>query len=147
MFSYGYNHYQQHILKQCFPGAQMYRWCPRLCFLMSLCYVHGQGFVVEVQLDSAKQNQKESIRRTLFLESQQASLVKSFNLAKGDSLCQESKVYLRVSKPLSNLYSIPPEPLCFSSRNFALKGPVLYSPCSTSKGINWCLVHSLQRFS
>lgn len=27
MLSYGYNHYHQHILKLCFPGTQMYRWC------------------------------------------------------------------------------------------------------------------------
>ncbi|XP_072238998.1 integrin alpha-5-like [Leuresthes tenuis] len=53
------------------------------------------GFVVEVQLDSVKQSQKEFIRRTLFLESQQPSLVKTFNLTKGESLCHESKIYLR----------------------------------------------------
>uniref|UniRef100_A0A3P9JZX3 Integrin alpha-5 n=1 Tax=Oryzias latipes TaxID=8090 RepID=A0A3P9JZX3_ORYLA len=73
------------------------------------------GFVVEVQLDSAKQNQKESIRRTLFLESQQASLVKSFNLAKGDSLCQESKVYLRAEEDFRDKLS----PI-YISLNFSL---------------------------
>ncbi|XP_069571103.1 integrin alpha-5-like [Brachyistius frenatus] len=53
------------------------------------------GFVVEVQLDSVKLNQKESIRRTLFLESQQSNLVKTFNLANGERLCHDSKIYLR----------------------------------------------------
>nr|XP_020502996.1 integrin alpha-5-like [Labrus bergylta] len=52
-------------------------------------------FVVEVQLDSGKQNQKESIRRTLFLDSQQSSLLKTFSLAIGEHSCHEAKVYLR----------------------------------------------------
>ncbi|XP_047439331.1 integrin alpha-5-like [Mugil cephalus] len=53
------------------------------------------GFVVEVQLDSVKQDQKESIRRTLFLDSQQPSLVKTFRLANGESFCYDSQIYLR----------------------------------------------------
>ncbi|XP_030586088.1 integrin alpha-5-like isoform X2 [Archocentrus centrarchus] len=53
------------------------------------------GFVVEVQLDSGKQKQKESIRRTLFLESQQPSLVKTFNLTNRKPLCHNSNIYLR----------------------------------------------------
>ncbi|XP_018523099.1 LOW QUALITY PROTEIN: integrin alpha-5-like [Lates calcarifer] len=53
------------------------------------------GFVVEVQLDSMKQNQKESTRRTLFLDSQQPSLVKTFNLANGERLCHDTMIYLR----------------------------------------------------
>ncbi|GLD61336.1 integrin alpha-5-like protein [Lates japonicus] len=53
------------------------------------------GFVVEVQLDSMKQNQKESTRRTLFLDSQQPSLVKTFNLANGERLCRDTMIYLR----------------------------------------------------
>lgn len=56
-----------------------------------------EDFVVEVQLDRLKQNQKESIRRTLFLDTQQAGLVKTFSLANGERLCHETKVYLRVS--------------------------------------------------
>ncbi|KAM3622097.1 uncharacterized protein V6R79_020290 [Siganus canaliculatus] len=53
------------------------------------------GFVVEVQLDSVKQNQKESIRRTLFLDSQQPNLLKKFNLTNGEQLCYDTKIYLR----------------------------------------------------
>ncbi|KAK2862605.1 hypothetical protein Q5P01_002138 [Channa striata] len=53
------------------------------------------GFVVEVQLDSVKQNQKESIRRTLFLDTQEPSMVKTFSLTNGERLCRETKVYLR----------------------------------------------------
>uniref|UniRef100_A0A672ZF33 Integrin subunit alpha 5 n=1 Tax=Sphaeramia orbicularis TaxID=375764 RepID=A0A672ZF33_9TELE len=52
------------------------------------------GFVVEVQLDSVKQHQKESIRRTVFLETHQPSLVKSFNLTNGQRLCHDAKIYL-----------------------------------------------------
>lgn len=61
-----------------------------------LC-VHFQGFVVELQLDSVKQNQKRSIRRTLFLDSQQSSLLKTLNLTNGESSCHDAKIYLRVS--------------------------------------------------
>ncbi|KAM9409780.1 integrin alpha-5-like isoform 1-T1 [Pholidichthys leucotaenia] len=53
------------------------------------------GFMVEVQLDSVKQNQKESIRRTLFLDSQRPSMVKTFNLSKGEHLCEDTRIYLR----------------------------------------------------
>ncbi|KAM7402700.1 hypothetical protein PAMP_017915 [Pampus punctatissimus] len=53
------------------------------------------GFVVEVQLDSVKQDQKESIRRTLFLDSQRPSLVKTFSLTNGERSCHDAKVYLR----------------------------------------------------
>lgn len=53
------------------------------------------GFVVEVQLDSVKQSQRESIRRTLFLDSHQPSLLKTFSLPNGERLCHETKVYLR----------------------------------------------------
>uniref|UniRef100_A0A7N8WVC8 Integrin alpha-5-like n=1 Tax=Mastacembelus armatus TaxID=205130 RepID=A0A7N8WVC8_9TELE len=51
-------------------------------------------FVAEVQLDSVKQTQ-ESIRRTLFLDNQQPSLVKTFSLANGERLCHETRIYLR----------------------------------------------------
>lgn len=53
------------------------------------------GFVVEVQLDSVKQNQKESIRRTLFLDNQQPSMLTTFSLANGERLCRDTKIYLR----------------------------------------------------
>ncbi|XP_070694235.1 integrin alpha-5-like [Pempheris klunzingeri] len=52
-------------------------------------------FVVEVQLDNVKQNQRESIRRTLFLDSQQPSLLKTFSLANGERSCHDTKIYLR----------------------------------------------------
>ncbi|KAG7243024.1 hypothetical protein INR49_016790 [Caranx melampygus] len=53
------------------------------------------GFVVEVQLDSMKQNQKESIRRTLFQDSQQPSLVKTLSLVNGERSCHDTTIYLR----------------------------------------------------
>ncbi|XP_026204478.1 integrin alpha-5-like isoform X2 [Anabas testudineus] len=53
------------------------------------------GFTVEVQLDSVKQSQEESIRRTLFLDSKQPSLLKTFSLANGERLCHDTKAYLR----------------------------------------------------
>lgn len=59
--------------------------------------VYFLGFVVELQLDSVKQNQKGSIRRTLFLDSQQSSLLKTINLTNGESSCHDAKIYLRVS--------------------------------------------------
>uniref|UniRef100_A0A672ZGT0 Integrin subunit alpha 5 n=1 Tax=Sphaeramia orbicularis TaxID=375764 RepID=A0A672ZGT0_9TELE len=66
----------------------LFSWC--LVLLCVLC----EGFVVEVQLDSVKQHQKESIRRTVFLETHQPSLVKSFNLTNGQRLCHDAKIYL-----------------------------------------------------
>ncbi|XP_053296656.1 integrin alpha-5 isoform X1 [Pleuronectes platessa] len=53
------------------------------------------GFVVEVQLDSVKKAQKESTRRTLFLDSQQPSLVKTLSLTNGEPSCHDSMIYLR----------------------------------------------------
>ncbi|MEQ2174392.1 hypothetical protein GOODEAATRI_007522 [Goodea atripinnis] len=49
-------------------------------------------------LDSAKQNQKESVRRALFLESQQPTLVKTLNLTNGERFCCETKIYLRAEE-------------------------------------------------
>lgn len=63
-----------------------------VCGLLSVF----QGFTVEVQLDSVKQSQEESIRRTLFLDSKQPSLLKTFSLANGERLCHDTKAYLRV---------------------------------------------------
>uniref|UniRef100_A0A3Q2PNR3 Integrin subunit alpha 5 n=1 Tax=Fundulus heteroclitus TaxID=8078 RepID=A0A3Q2PNR3_FUNHE len=60
--------------------------------------VHFEDFVVEVQLDSAKPNQKESVRRTLFLESQQSTLVMTLNLTIGERVCHEAKIYLRAEE-------------------------------------------------
>ncbi|XP_037347075.2 integrin alpha-5-like [Pungitius pungitius] len=53
------------------------------------------GFVVEVQLDSVKQHQRDSVRRTLFLDSQQPDLLKTLRLAHGERLCREARIYLR----------------------------------------------------
>ncbi|XP_061147801.1 integrin alpha-5-like isoform X1 [Syngnathus typhle] len=56
------------------------------------------GFLVEIQLDSMKQDQKESVRRTLFLDSQQPTLVKTFNLTKGNRMCHDTRIYLRAEE-------------------------------------------------
>ncbi|XP_028261856.1 integrin alpha-5-like isoform X2 [Parambassis ranga] len=72
------------------------------CVSISFCLLaNGEhlpshlDFVVEVQLDSVKKNQKQSVRRTLFLESQQPSLVKNLNVNKGIQQCHNSTIYLR----------------------------------------------------
>ncbi|TDH14482.1 hypothetical protein EPR50_G00044530 [Perca flavescens] len=72
-------------------------------------------FVVEVQLDSVKQNQKEAIRRTLFLDSQQPSLLKTLSLTNGERSCHEAKIYLRSEEEFRDLLS----PI-FISLNFSL---------------------------
>uniref|UniRef100_A0AAQ4NXB6 Integrin alpha-2 domain-containing protein n=1 Tax=Gasterosteus aculeatus aculeatus TaxID=481459 RepID=A0AAQ4NXB6_GASAC len=43
----------------------------------------------------AKQHQRDSIRRTLFLDSQQPSLLKTLRLAHGERLCLDARIYLR----------------------------------------------------
>ncbi|KAM9361473.1 integrin alpha-5-like [Symphorus nematophorus] len=73
------------------------------------------GFVVEVQLDSVKQNQKESIRRTLFMDSQQPSLLKTFSLANGERSCHDTKIYLRAEEEFRDKLS----PI-YISLNFSL---------------------------
>ncbi|XP_036958077.1 integrin alpha-5-like [Acanthopagrus latus] len=73
------------------------------------------GFVVEVQLDSVKQNQRESIRRTLFLDSQQPSLLKTFSLANGERSCHDAKIYLRAEEEFRDKLS----PI-YISLNFSL---------------------------
>ncbi|XP_073324577.1 integrin alpha-5-like [Pagrus major] len=73
------------------------------------------GFVVEVQLDSVKQNQKESIRRTLFLDTQQPSLLKTFSLANGTPSCHDAKIYLRAEEEFRDKLS----PI-YISLNFSL---------------------------
>ncbi|KAG7470326.1 integrin alpha-5-like [Solea senegalensis] len=72
------------------------------CISISFCLLaHGKhlpsrlGFLLEVQLDRMKQNQKESTRRTLFLDTQQPSLVKTFQLTNGERLCHDTMIYLR----------------------------------------------------
>lgn len=53
--------------------------------------------MVELQLDSVKPSQKESVRRTLFLDSQQPSLLMNFSLSDGGRSCHDTQIYLRVS--------------------------------------------------
>uniref|UniRef100_A0A3P8VC62 Integrin subunit alpha 5 n=1 Tax=Cynoglossus semilaevis TaxID=244447 RepID=A0A3P8VC62_CYNSE len=72
----------------------------KTCQLITTCFnfnvfVSRQGFVIEIQLDSKKKNQKESTRRTLFLDTQQPSLVKNLSLNKGELLCHDTIIYLR----------------------------------------------------
>ncbi|PWA23395.1 hypothetical protein CCH79_00016485 [Gambusia affinis] len=77
------------------------------------------GFLVEVQLDRAKQNQKESVRRALFLESQQPTLLKTINLTNGQRFCHEIKIYLRAEDEFRDKLS----PINISL-NFSLDGRV-----------------------
>uniref|UniRef100_A0A8C5GIB3 Integrin alpha-5-like n=1 Tax=Gouania willdenowi TaxID=441366 RepID=A0A8C5GIB3_GOUWI len=83
--------------------------------IYTIYILHFPGFVVEVQLDSVKQNQRESIRRTLFVESQQPSMVKSFQLSKGERLCHEENIYLRADEEFRDKLS----PI-YISLNFSL---------------------------
>ncbi|KAM3878043.1 integrin alpha-5-like [Diretmus argenteus] len=72
--------------------------CVSICFCLLANGKHlpsHLGFVVEVQLDSGKQTQREAIRRTLFLDSEQPSLVKTFSLANGGRMCHDARIYLR----------------------------------------------------
>ncbi|XP_061901299.1 integrin alpha-5-like [Entelurus aequoreus] len=73
------------------------------------------GFVVEIQLDRTKHNHKESVRRTLFLESQQPSLMRTLSLTNGERLCHDTKVYLRAEEEFRDKLS----PI-FISLNFSL---------------------------
>ncbi|XP_034089147.1 integrin alpha-5-like [Gymnodraco acuticeps] len=73
------------------------------------------GFVVEVQLDSVKLSQKESIRRTLFLDSQQPFLLKTLSLENGERSCHETRIYLRGEEEFRDKLS----PI-FISLNFSL---------------------------
>ncbi|XP_031682472.1 integrin alpha-5-like isoform X2 [Oncorhynchus kisutch] len=73
--------------------------CVNLSFCLSANGKHlpaDLGFVVEVQLDHLKQTQKESsVRRTLFLDSQQPSLLKTITMANGGRTCHDTRIYLR----------------------------------------------------
>ncbi|KAM6980686.1 integrin alpha-5-like [Aplochiton taeniatus] len=72
--------------------------CVNLSFCLSANGKHINahlGFVVEVELDHPKLTPKESVRRTLFLDSQQPRLLKTFSLANGGQLCHETMIYLR----------------------------------------------------
>lgn len=61
-------------------------------------------FQVEVQLDSHKHKQKGAVKRALFLDSQQPLLQKSVTVRHGERVCDNTKIYLKVS-PLSISYS------------------------------------------
>ncbi|CAB1315481.1 unnamed protein product [Coregonus sp. 'balchen'] len=53
-------------------------------------------FMVEVQLDYLEQKQRESsVRRTLFLDSQQPSLLETITMANGGRTCHDTRIYLR----------------------------------------------------
>uniref|UniRef100_A0AAQ5X9M3 Integrin alpha-2 domain-containing protein n=1 Tax=Amphiprion ocellaris TaxID=80972 RepID=A0AAQ5X9M3_AMPOC len=113
--------------------------CPQHFFFINrniiLCfpgYKTGHCFVVEVQLDSVKQNQKKSIRRTLFLESQQPSLVKTFSLANGERLCHDSKIYLRAEEEFRDKLS----PI-YISLNFSLDPQALLDQHGLSPILNY----------
>ncbi|XP_034387914.1 integrin alpha-5-like isoform X1 [Cyclopterus lumpus] len=73
------------------------------------------GFVVEVQLDSVKQHQKDSIRRILFLDTQRPSLHKTLRLTNEERLCHDARIYLRSEEEFRDKLS----PI-FISLNFSL---------------------------
>lgn len=61
-----------------------------------LCALLVPDFQVEVQLDSNKHKQKSSVKRALFLDSQQPVLHRSLVVRHGESVCNHTKIYLRV---------------------------------------------------
>uniref|UniRef100_A0A8D3BZ69 Integrin alpha-2 domain-containing protein n=1 Tax=Scophthalmus maximus TaxID=52904 RepID=A0A8D3BZ69_SCOMX len=69
--------------------------CITFCLLANGKHLPSHLGETHVQLDSMKQNQKESTRRTLFLDSQQPSLVKTFSLTNGERSCHDTMIYLR----------------------------------------------------
>uniref|UniRef100_A0A3B3TNQ3 Integrin subunit alpha 5 n=1 Tax=Poecilia latipinna TaxID=48699 RepID=A0A3B3TNQ3_9TELE len=90
------------------------------------------GFLVEVQLDRAKQNQKESVRRALFLESQQPTLLKTLDLTNGQRFCHETKIYLRAEDEFRDKLS----PIDISL-NFSLDGRVAADQHGLSPILNY----------
>lgn len=78
------------------PGGQIL--CAALRFGPDCVhFLSCEDFVVELQLDSAKSGQKESVRRTLFLDSQQPGLLVNVSLSDGGRSCHDTQIYLRVS--------------------------------------------------
>ena len=67
-------------------------------------------FQVELQLDSQKHQQKGGVRRALFLDSHQASLLRSLRMRRGERSCHDAKIYLRVrrmkSRPLRKISAL-----------------------------------------
>lgn len=71
---------------------------------LCVCVLLVPDFQVEVQLDSHKHKQKGAVKRALFLDSQQPLLQKSVTVRHGERVCDNTKIYLKVS-PLSISYS------------------------------------------
>lgn len=71
-----------------------------ICMFVCVCW-RCTAFRVEVQLDRLKQKQKTAVRRALFVDSQQPSLIRSLAVPNGARRCHETKIYLRVSLSLS----------------------------------------------
>ncbi|KAJ8258192.1 hypothetical protein GJAV_G00194210 [Gymnothorax javanicus] len=85
--------------------------CVNLSFCLSANGKHlpdALGFLIDVQLDRLKQKQKGSVKRALFLDSQQAVLQKAIRVANGARVCHDTKIYLRDEKEfrdkLSSIY-------------------------------------------
>uniref|UniRef100_A0A8C7J5U6 Integrin subunit alpha 5 n=1 Tax=Oncorhynchus kisutch TaxID=8019 RepID=A0A8C7J5U6_ONCKI len=73
--------------------------CVNLSFCLSANGKHLPAdlvFMVEVQLDHLEQKQRESsVRRTLFLDSHQPSLLETITMANGGPTCHDTRIYLR----------------------------------------------------
>uniref|UniRef100_A0A8C4Z674 Integrin, alpha 5 (fibronectin receptor, alpha polypeptide) n=1 Tax=Gadus morhua TaxID=8049 RepID=A0A8C4Z674_GADMO len=85
--------------------------CVNLSFCISADGKHlpeTLDFQVELQLDSQKHQQKGGVRRALFLDSHQASLLRSLRMRRGERSCHDAKIYLRDEKEfrdkLSSIY-------------------------------------------
>lgn len=73
------------------------------------------AFRVEVQLDRLKQKQKTAVRRALFVDSQQPSLIRSLAVPNGARRCHETKIYLRDEREFRDKLSA-----IFVALNFSL---------------------------
>lgn len=71
-----------------------------LCVCACVCVLRVPDFQVEVRLDSHKHQQKGAVKRALFLDSQQPLLQRSVVVRHGQTVCNQTKIYLRV-RPLS----------------------------------------------
>lgn len=65
---------------------------------MHICVLPVPEFQVEVQLDSHKHRQKGAVKRALFLDSRQPSLQRRVTVRHGKRVCNDTKIYLRVSE-------------------------------------------------
>lgn len=64
---------------------------------LCVCVLLVPDFQVEVQLDSHKHKQKGAVKRALFLDSQQPLLQKSVIVRHGERVCDNTKIYLKVT--------------------------------------------------